>query len=97
MRGSLRVEGAPIVTVSFGARRTFRLRPWRAKGLKDFDADDASVFVLPYETNLAFTHEVPHSARVEGRRISVTLRAFVTTQVDARALSHDEAPSHPER
>jgi hypothetical protein len=34
------------------------------------------VFVLPYDTNQAWTHEVPHSAPIGGRRISVTLRAF---------------------
>ena len=70
------VRGAPIVTVSFGAERTFRLRPWRADGVRDFAAHDGAVFVLPYDTNQAWTHEVPHSARIGGRRISVTLRAF---------------------
>lgn len=71
------VHGAPIVTVSYGSERPFRLRPWRADGLRDFAATDGAVFVLPYDTNLAWTHEVPHSARLGGRRISVTLRAFV--------------------
>jgi alkylated DNA repair dioxygenase AlkB len=76
------VEGAPIVTVSFGAERAFRLRPWRAEGrLSDFPARDGKVFVMPYETNRAFTHEVPHSAKSVGRRISVTLRAFRTERL----------------
>lgn len=70
------VEGAPIVTVSYGGERAFRLRPWKAEGFRDFAATDGSVFVLPYDTNLAFTHEVPHAASSRGRRISVTLRAF---------------------
>ena len=70
------VKGAPIVTVSFGSERTFRLRPWKRDGFRDFAARDGAVFVMPFATNLAFTHEVPHSAQSEGRRISVTLRAF---------------------
>jgi alkylated DNA repair dioxygenase AlkB len=70
------IEGAPIVTVSFGAERTFRLRPWKGQGWRDFTARDGTLFLMPYPTNLAWTHEVPHSAACHGRRISVTLRAF---------------------
>ncbi len=71
------VPGSPIVTLSFGAERTFRLRPWRGTGNKqDFAAKGGTVFVMPYATNLAWTHEVPHQANNQGRRISVTLRAF---------------------
>ncbi len=73
---------APIVTVSLGAARTFRLRPWKEEGREDFVASDGVVFLMPYETNLAYTHEVPpgsiRPARdgERGRRISITLRAF---------------------
>ncbi|MEZ0228302.1 MAG: alpha-ketoglutarate-dependent dioxygenase AlkB [Planctomycetota bacterium] len=72
------VPGSPIVTISLGATRTFRLRPWRAKGTEDFEAAHGTVFVMPFATNLAWTHEVPHFAKDRGRRISVTLRAFAT-------------------
>jgi alkylated DNA repair dioxygenase AlkB len=70
------IEGAPIVTVSYGSERAFRLRPWKGEGFRDLAARDGTVFVLPYATNLAYTHEVPHGATSEGRRISITLRAF---------------------
>ncbi|MEO8704665.1 MAG: alpha-ketoglutarate-dependent dioxygenase AlkB [Kofleriaceae bacterium] len=70
------IEGAPIVTVSYGSERAFRVRPWKCDGFRDFAARDGTVFVLPYSTNLAYTHEVPHSAASVGRRISITLRAF---------------------
>lgn len=71
------IEGAPIVTISLGSERVFRLRPWRREGaVLDFAAVNGAVFVMPYDTNLAWTHEVPHSARCTGRRISVTLRAL---------------------
>ena len=67
---------SPIVTISLGGTRTFRLRPWKGKGTVDFTAPHGRVFVMPYATNQAWTHEVPHFARDHGRRISVTLRAF---------------------
>jgi alkylated DNA repair dioxygenase AlkB len=68
--------GAPIVTLSFGEARVFRLRPWRAAGKRDFQANHGTIFVMPFRTNLAWTHEVPHFKRYTGRRISVTARAF---------------------
>lgn len=70
--------GAPIVTLSFGQERVFRLRPWKGTGYIDFPAGNGTVFVMPYATNLAYTHEVPHSSKSRGRRISVTLRAFMS-------------------
>jgi alkylated DNA repair dioxygenase AlkB len=68
--------GAPIVTVSLGAPRTFRLRPLRGQGFVDFAAMHGSVFVLPWESNLDLKHEVPLRKSARGRRISITLRAF---------------------
>jgi alkylated DNA repair dioxygenase AlkB len=70
------IEGAPIVTISLGASRLFRLRPWRQSGIVDLEADHGAVIVIPYATNLAWTHEVPHRASDRGRRISITLRGF---------------------
>ncbi|HEX9639799.1 MAG TPA: alpha-ketoglutarate-dependent dioxygenase AlkB, partial [Candidatus Krumholzibacteria bacterium] len=50
------IEGAPIVTLSFGESRRFRLRPYRAPTEPvDFEAGNGTVFVMPYETNLAWT------------------------------------------
>jgi alkylated DNA repair dioxygenase AlkB len=71
------IEGAPIVTISLGATRLFRLRPWRGAGKIDLEADHGAVIVIPQATNLAWTHEVPHRAADLGRRISITLRGFV--------------------
>ncbi len=70
------VQGAPIVTISFGEERTFRLRPWKRPGKRDFLASNSSVFIMPYSTNLAWTHEVTRSKKLLGRRISATFRAF---------------------
>lgn len=69
-------KGSPIVTISFGEQRIFRLRPWKGRKFTDFKTADGCVFVMPYETNLAWTHEVPHFGKCQGRRISVTARAF---------------------
>jgi alkylated DNA repair dioxygenase AlkB len=70
------VADAPIVTVSLGEQRVFRLTHPEAGGRRDFPAPDGTVFVMPYDTNLAWKHQVPRSARSRGRRISITLRAF---------------------
>ena len=72
------VPGTPIVTISFGEQRTFRLRPWHGTGLRDFEVTDGSVLVMPFATNLSWTHEVTRSARRRRRRISVTLRGFAS-------------------
>jgi alkylated DNA repair dioxygenase AlkB len=71
-----RVEGTPIVTLSFGEARVFRVRPWRGEGFVDVPATHGGVIVMPWATNRAFTHEVPAPRSATGRRISVTLRAF---------------------
>ncbi|AKF85344.1 hypothetical protein MFUL124B02_11420 [Myxococcus fulvus 124B02] len=71
-----RIEGTPIVTLSFGEQRSFRMRPWKGEGFIDIPAVNGGVIVIPWSTNRAFTHEVPPSAQARGRRISVTIRAF---------------------
>ena len=70
--------GAPIVTLSFGEARTFRLTRGRSPGraVRDFVAENGAAFVLPRDTNEAWKHAVPKSARYTGRRISVTVRGF---------------------
>jgi alkylated DNA repair dioxygenase AlkB len=70
------VAGAPIVTISFGEERIFRLSHPARKVARDFPARDGTVFILPYDTNRVWKHAVPWFARYRGRRISVTLRAF---------------------
>jgi alkylated DNA repair dioxygenase AlkB len=72
------IEGAPIVTVSFGETRNFRLSIGKGerRQVQDFAAPPGTVFVMPYDTNLVWKHGVPKSARYAGRRISVTFRAF---------------------
>jgi alkylated DNA repair dioxygenase AlkB len=70
------VEGSPIVTISFGEERVFRLRPVKQGGYLDFPTRHGSIFVMSYATNQAWKHEVPRSKRYAGQRISITFRAF---------------------
>lgn len=70
------VVGTPIVTVSFGEARVFRLRKWKGDDTLDYVAEHGSVFVIPFEMNQRWTHEVPKLKRYQERRVSVTLRAF---------------------
>ena len=75
------VTGTPIVTISVGAARRFRLRIPKERGFIDFEASHGTVFVMPWHTNLNVKHEVPHTARAKGRRISITARAFLEHSV----------------
>lgn len=77
-RDSIRnlIPGSPIVTISLGEARSFRLRPWRGAGFIDLEATEGSVIIIPFDTNAAWTHEVPCRRRERGRRVSLTLRAF---------------------
>ncbi|MFT5365887.1 MAG: alkylated DNA repair dioxygenase AlkB [Candidatus Latescibacterota bacterium] len=70
------VVGTPIVTVSFGEARVFRLREWKGTESVDFVAENGSVFIVPYEMNKRWTHEIPKAKRYLGKRVSVTVRAF---------------------
>lgn len=71
------VVGAPIVTISLGGSRIFRVKPWRRAGVRvDLIAEEGTVVVLPWSANRAFTHEVPHRAQDGNRRLSITLRCF---------------------
>lgn len=70
------VKGAPIVTISLGQERVFRLRPWKGKGYQDFPLHHGTVMVLPYATNQAWTHEVPPFKAYRGKRMAIAFRAF---------------------
>lgn len=72
------VPGTPIVTISRGEERVFRMRPWQGEGYKDTLLTDGSALVMPWATNLTWTHEIPRIKKYQGKRISVTLRAFST-------------------
>jgi alkylated DNA repair dioxygenase AlkB len=71
-----RIVDTPIVTLSFGEARAFRMRPFRGKGFIDVPVRNGEVLIIPWNTNRAFTHEVPAPRAAKGRRISITIRSF---------------------
>ncbi len=54
-----RIQRTPIVTLSFGEARAFRLRPRRGQGFIDAPVVHGGVILMPWATNLVVTHEVP--------------------------------------
>jgi alkylated DNA repair dioxygenase AlkB len=84
-----RVAGCPIVTVSFGAERTFQM--FVRKRPVAFRVGDGAIVVIPDATNRRFAHSVPHLPGDEGRRISVTLRGFVADGAEEVASGADDA------
>lgn len=73
------VDDAPIVTASFEETRVFRLSRCAGdnKDVRDFPAPHGTIFVMPFNTNRIWKHGVPKSAKYTGRRVSVTIRAFL--------------------
>lgn len=71
------IPETPIVTISLGQERMFRMRPYKGKGFRDFPMQNGQVLIIPWDTNLEWTHEVPHFKEYDKKRISVTLRAYV--------------------
>lgn len=76
--------GAPIVTVSLGETRTFRVREKCSNGkwqvARDFTLVHGTVLAMGGEFQRTHKHEVPRvnglKGRGMGRRISVTFRLF---------------------
>jgi len=73
------IPGTRIITISLGEERVFRLRPHRSPAgvMHDVILKHGDFIVIPWETNRRWTHEIPRLARYQGRRISVTIRAFL--------------------
>lgn len=71
------VNDSPIVTISLGQERVFRMRKYGEKGFKDITMRNGSVLIIPWDTNLKWTHEVPSFKKYDSKRISITLRAFL--------------------
>ena len=69
-------DDSPIVTISLGEERVFRMRPYQGSGFRDLIVRDGDVVIVPADTNRHYTHEVPRFKRYAGRRISITLRAY---------------------
>lgn len=71
------LKDSPVVTISLGQERIFRMRPYQGQGYKDIMFRNGEVIIVPWETNLTWTHEVPKFKKYNGKRISITLRAYL--------------------
>lgn len=90
------VPDSPIVTISFGEGRPFRLYPDKqrfrcplpfehGKNFRDFPAENGVVFVMPWNVNWEWKHGIPHHCHHRERRISVTLRAHTDSLDDSES------------
>jgi alkylated DNA repair dioxygenase AlkB len=71
------VKGSPIVTISLGGDRSFRLL-LKGNRSRNVTASHGNVFVMPWDTNRNVKHSVPGPKLGDrGRRVSITLRAFM--------------------
>ncbi|MBP6236765.1 MAG: alpha-ketoglutarate-dependent dioxygenase AlkB [Saprospiraceae bacterium] len=71
------LKESPIVTMSFGQERIFRLRSYQLANnfILDIPVKHGSCIILPFMTNRHYTHEITKQ-KVQGNRISLTFRAF---------------------
>lgn len=74
--------GAPIVSISLGASRKFRIRNYKTNEIvQDVMMPHGTVLVMGGKFNTEFTHEVPKiggkKGEAVGRRINITFRRFV--------------------
>ena len=83
------VPGAPIVSVSWGARRRFRMIPKKPKPPKaaaaaakqrreklEVELGDGDLLIMGGSCQKTHKHEVPKTARMVGKRINATFRCF---------------------
>ncbi len=89
------VQGAPIVTVSLGEEHIFRLRPWKGSGKRDIAASRGTVFVMPFDTNLHWTHEVPHVSERLARHEDARSRLRAFQRRFIVSLQTEPLPSRP--
>ncbi len=72
------MKGSDIITVSLGEERVFRFRKYRTKDAPiDIVLKDRDMLVIPWNTNMTYTHEVPYVTKYQGKRISLTFRSFL--------------------
>lgn len=75
------IQKSPIMSISLGETRTFRLRNAQTKSIvKDIEMHNNSFIIMCGNIQREFTHEVPKVAgkkgQLLGRRINLTMRQF---------------------
>lgn len=102
-------RGSAVINLSVGATRVMKLKPKPGSGIaaqQKITLPSNSVFVLGWETNRLFTHEIkadkrderekrPDERMYDGQRISLTFRSIATFITPDRVLLGQGAPRKP--
>ena len=72
------VDGASVITVSFGGERLLRLKHNKTRVKEDIHVKAGSFFVLGWKTNSIWKHSIIKSKRTCQRRVSLTFRSIKT-------------------
>ena len=75
------IRRSPIITISLGETRTFRITPKREAPIKknsilDLPLVDGTIAIMSGRFQSEFKHAVPKQPSATGRRISITIRKF---------------------
>lgn len=74
---SQHAPGAPIISVSFGATRTFALRAKNGSGpVIKVPMTDGTVIVMAGDTQRNWQHAVPKEVKIQAPRYNLTFRCF---------------------
>lgn len=75
------VIGSPIVSISFGGTRTFRIRDKNKKIVKDFELKNKDIIIMGGTMQKEFKHEIVKVNGQKGlnvdKRINITFRQFI--------------------
>ncbi len=69
-------EGAPILSMSFGAERKFSFRHKSTKQTASIFLENGSLLVMAGETQKFWHHQLPKSAKVSAPRVNLTFRTM---------------------
>lgn len=71
------IPNSEIVSISLGETRIFRVKSKLNKIDKyDFRLSNGSLYIMGGDFQKEFTHEIPKSKKLNGKRINITLRKF---------------------
>ena len=71
-----------IASISLGAERMFRFRHKKSKETIAIRLEHGSLLLMRGETQAAWVHELPKTARVKTPRINLTFRTFIGNKKD---------------
>ena len=71
-------NGAPIYTISLGAKRTFKVREKRnKKNVTNYELENGDFFIMGGEFQKYYQHHLPKRIKCKDSRISITIRKFI--------------------